>query len=127
MNDGWSKFNSRPRLTAAICFAYAAATVLSLNTLLPIEMNHRHYIGWGFLLLALFMVGVGLAALYGSAVGANVAARWQRWSVTRRVVICTALYIGVSVCGHIACDVYEVLLRRWAYDFLPPSISWWCQ
>lgn len=127
MNSAPSKFNSRPRLTAAVCFGYAALTVCSLNTMLPVEMNRRFEIGWCFLGLAILAVVVGLGALYGEALFAKVLPIWRSWSIVKQIAVCAALYAGSGIVGMLCCKFYDSFLHRWSREYLPQSVGWWCR
>lgn len=84
-------------------------------------------VGWAFLLLALFMIGVGIAALRGREIFVRAKAVWGRWSVKKRIAIGMALYVGGYAFAFIACHAYDAHGKRWLKLVLPEEIAWWCQ
>lgn len=115
------------KLFAAACIIAAAALISSLNLLLPMSLEHRHFVGCGLMIVALLSFLVGLAALFGRTIVAAVVAKVRPWSTTKRIVVGISAYFVVGVLCHLAVKLYDVVLRRWADRYLPESISWWFQ
>lgn len=124
---GWVPSAGRRKSFAVVCFATGLSLIGSLNLLIPKSLDERHTIGCGLMIFAAVGGLLGLAALYGERIAAAVVAKCRPWSITKRIVVGVSLYVVVSILCHASVMVYDAVLRRLAYFYLPESVSWWFQ